>query len=70
MLSALPTFGNPLAIALCVIACLWLHHCRWTSDRHSPEDAERLIEAAGRFFPLRPRLPQRQQRQGDEPSDI
>lgn len=67
MLSALSNSGILLpSIALCVIAYMWLRYCKWTSSRHSPKDAERLIEAAGRFFPLRPRVPKRQREQTDD----
>jgi hypothetical protein len=40
-------------VALGVIVWLWLRHCRLTSRSHDPDDAVRLIKAAGQYFPLR-----------------
>jgi len=57
VLSALHQFSSPALDALLLAILLWLAYCIWTSHKHDPDDAVRLIQAAGTFFPLRPRLP-------------
>ncbi|WP_156670156.1 hypothetical protein [Mycobacterium sp. E3305] len=57
MLSEFHQF-SPLALAAFLLAILlWLAYCVWAWHKHDPDDAVRLIQAAGLFFPLRPRLP-------------
>jgi hypothetical protein len=68
VLSAFRQF-NPLVIAviaafLLIAILLWLAYCHLTGHRHKPEDAVRLIQAAGLYFPLRPQLPKALSRRG------
>lgn len=52
----------PIAIALGAMALglalrfgLWVLHCQLTSRSHTPDDAVKLIRAAGQHFPQRSR---------------
>ncbi|MCU1699404.1 MAG: hypothetical protein JWR34_5467 [Mycobacterium sp.] len=56
-MSAIPQY-SPFALgALAIFFVLWLGYCAWAWHKHEPDDAVRLIQAAGMFFPLRPRVP-------------
>jgi len=55
--SAIHQFSPPALGVLAYVFVLWVGYCIWAFHKHDPDDAVRLIQAAGLFFPLRPRVP-------------